>query len=144
MRPSIHVVMLQIAKALAQRSTCIKLNVGCVLVGRDYKVLSAGYNGVPSHWPHCNDDDELNWTSSKRCTGACQATHAESNALISCHARRGDIYACYTTHSPCVNCCKQLIQTGCQEIRFIDESDEHREALEFWSKDDRMWYKHVI
>ena len=112
-------VMLSMAAVISQRATCKKLAVGCILTDRSGRILSAGYNGAASGRPHCIDTP---------CIGACEATHAESNTIISCHAPRSQIYTCYTTWSPCLHCCKQLIQTGCIEIVFGEKSDEYAQA----------------
>ena len=140
MRPSIQSVMLKVASALAARGTCVKLQVGCVLLGEDNRILSTGYNGMARGRPHCNEDTP--------CWGHCQATHAESNAIISCTAGREKIHACYTTHSPCMACCKQLIQTGCLHIAFLYPSSEEEEARDFWLADSyetgRTWNKYAV
>lgn len=124
-RPDIITTMMHMAITLSKRATCSKLQVGCVLTDRANRVLSAGYNGPARGRTHCGGDVQ--------CTGHCQATHAESNAIISCHAPADRIYNCYTTWSPCVACCKQLIQTGCRNIYFLHESSEHMEAAQFWT-----------
>ena len=137
-RPTIDQVMLAIAAVLSSRATCIKLKVGCVLTDNKGLILSAGYNGPASGRPHCTDTikDEC------YCAGHCQATHAESNAMLSFIGDRVLIDTCYTTHSPCIACCKQLIQTGCERIVFSKPSEEHDKAKAFWtfrSPYPRIW-----
>jgi len=46
------------AKLAAQRATCLRRAVGCVLVNAENHVLSTGYNGVCSGQPHCNEVTE--------------------------------------------------------------------------------------
>ncbi|MFO7634920.1 MAG: hypothetical protein R6W76_20405, partial [Caldilinea sp.] len=46
-RPSWDEYFLQIAFTVAQRSTCDRARVGCVLV-RDRRMLTTGYNGAPA------------------------------------------------------------------------------------------------
>ncbi|MEE9376623.1 MAG: hypothetical protein V3V33_01130 [Candidatus Lokiarchaeia archaeon] len=46
---------MKIAEVVSMRSTCIKRNVGAVLV-KDNHILSTGYNGAPSGLPHCTPD----------------------------------------------------------------------------------------
>lgn len=133
MRPTVDQLMLTIATMLATRATCKKLAVGCVLTDERGRILSAGYNGVAAGRPHCTTIDP--------CVGRCWATHAESNALLSCYAPRADIHVCYVTHSPCVACCKQLIQTGCQKIVFLQASEEVADARDFWELHGRSWLK---
>src|SRR6266540_3762499 len=45
---------LKIASAVSDRSTCDRLQVGCVLV-RENIILSTGYNGSVRGLPHCDE-----------------------------------------------------------------------------------------
>ncbi len=107
---------LQIATLAATRSTCLRRNVGCVLV-RDRYVLATGYNGVPAKAPHCVDigclRQELNIPSGQR-MDICRAVHAEANAITQC-AKRGVCVqgaTAYITVTPCSKCAALLIQAG--------------------------------
>jgi dCMP deaminase len=138
-RPDLTAVLLSMASVLATRATCVKLSVGCILTDFSGRILSAGYNGPASGRPHCSGWSKVN----DPCRLHCQATHAESNAIISCHAHANEIYRCYTTWSPCVACCKQLVQTGCREIYFLNKSEEHDQAQDFWTRytsEQRTWH----
>ena len=139
MRPPKDQWFLDIARLVAQRSTCIRRSVGCVLVNSLGHIIATGYNGVAAGLPHCNEeallgDDlrnpfELIASYSNRCRGAesapgtnldaCEAIHAEQNALLQCHDVQG-IDTCYTTTSPCISCVKRLMNTSCQRIVFTD------------------------
>lgn len=136
--------MLRMASNLASLATCCKLQVGCVLTDMRGRVLSAGFNGPASMRPHCtgNLDNEQD-----PCHKFCQATHAESNAIISCRAPAHEIHTCYVTWSPCVACCKQLVQTGCKRIVFLFESAEVEDARQFWIRaaahEHRLWERFV-
>jgi len=70
---------------------------------------------------------------------ACQAIHAEQNALLQCRDMY-EIHTCYVTTSPCVTCTKLLLNTGCQKIIFIDEYP-HAQAKELWESAGRKWVK---
>jgi dCMP deaminase len=132
-----NTTMLLLAGLLAQRATCVKLGVGCVLTDSNGRILSAGYNGVPSGWEHCDKKTKCH-------PFHCYATHAESNAIISCHAPKSAIDACYVTYSPCIACCKQLIQTGCDQIIFLHKSEEHDMSRDFWRQaGQRVWVQHT-
>ena len=121
---------LRLAEATAQRGTCLRRQVGCVLVDERGRVLSTGYNGVASGEPHC---DEIS-----PCLGAgfhsgerldlCVATHAEQNALIQCRDTDA-ILTCYVTVSPCISCVKLLMNTGCLRIVFREGYAENAENL---------------
>jgi dCMP deaminase len=99
---------LQIAKTVATRATCPRLNVGAVLVN-DRNILATGYNGSVSGAHHC---------SSVGCLivdNHCQRTiHAETNAILQAAKNGVDINGsyCYVTHSPCINCLKHLLNAG--------------------------------
>lgn len=114
-RSSWNVYFMELARMVAKRSTCDRAYVGCVLVNKDHRIISTGYNGSIANNPHC---DEVGHTMRD---GHCIATiHAEMNALLYC-AREGISVAgstCYVTHFPCLNCTKSLIQAGISEIYY--------------------------
>jgi dCMP deaminase len=131
---------LRIAYTWSLRGTCARRQVGCLLVDKNFRTLSSGYNGVPSGAQHCID---------KPCSGAtapsgtgldlCQAIHAEQNALLYCPDVRL-IDTCYTTASPCMSCVKLLLGTNCRRIVF-DEEYPHPDAKTFWEQNNRIWWK---
>ncbi len=137
-RPTRDETMLEIAKTIAQRSTCCRRKVGCVLTDKHGRIISSGHNGVPMGQPHCTEEP---------CQGAgcasgtgldlCLAIHAEQNALMFCPDVM-KIETCYVTASPCVTCCKMLLNTSCQRIVFCEEYP-HQEAKIMWEKAGRMW-----
>ncbi|MCP4038631.1 MAG: cytidine deaminase, partial [bacterium] len=52
-RPSFESIYMDLARTLANRSTCIRLNVGTVITSTDYrKVLAVGYNGNATGLPN--------------------------------------------------------------------------------------------
>lgn len=68
---------------------------------------------------------------------ACQAIHAEQNALLQCR----DVYAihtAYVTASPCITCCKLLLNTSCERIVFLTPYP-HPEAKALWEGAGREW-----
>ena len=105
---------MSVAILVAARSSCHRLNVGCVLVSDNEhknRIIAAGYNGFLAGLPH----------SSKVRDGHEQATvHAEQNA-ISDAARRGisvENSVAYITHFPCINCAKILAASGVKSIKY--------------------------
>lgn len=130
MRPALGTTMLEIALSLSRRATCPKLSVGCVLVDLKGRILATGYNGVPRGVRHCVDHP-CPGAFAPRGADLCQAVHAESNALIQC--KTPDlIYACYTTHVPCLRCMKELMNTSCQQIFYLIDEFAEPEALALW------------
>lgn len=103
---------MNIARAVATRSTCPRKHVGAVIV-RDRIILSTGYNGSIRGMPHCTE------VGCEMENGHCVATvHAEANAIIQA-ARNGvriDGADIYVTASPCWNCFKLIANSGIKRI----------------------------
>lgn len=113
-RPSWDAYFMATALLMASRSSCERLNVGCVIVSggtQKNRIIAAGYNGFLPGAAH----------NSRLRDGHEQATvHAEQNA-ISDAARRGvslDGATAYITHFPCVNCAKILAAAGISCIKY--------------------------
>ncbi len=127
MRKSWDEYFMEITEMVATRSTCDRAFVGCILVNRDNRIVSTGYNGSLSGNPSC---DEIGHTMRD---GHCIATiHAEMNALLYC-AKEGikvNGCKCYVTHFPCLNCTKALLQAGITEIYYKDDYRVDEYALE--------------
>jgi dCMP deaminase len=121
-RPTWNRYFMQIAHAVAERSTCDRAHVGCVLV-RDKRILTTGYNGSACGLGHCDDIGHL------LIDGHCVRTvHAEINAIIQA-ARHGvstEGASAVITHFPCLNCAKALINAGI--VRIVYANDYRRIA----------------
>jgi dCMP deaminase len=141
---------LRLAEVTALRGTCLRRQVGCVLTDERNRVLSTGYNGVARGMPHCNEliKARVEWEDifPNACSGAfaksgdgldaCDAVHAEVNAVIACHDT-GRIRACYVTVSPCISCLKMLMNTGCWRIVFRETYAQDASVL--WMKNGGEW-----
>ena len=124
-RPSWDQYFLTITRQVAERSTCLRAQVGAVIV-RDKNILATGYNGSPAGLPHCLDVGCLIYRSTTP-TGEVEENcfrciHAEINAIAQAAKngagiRDADIYI---THTPCIHCFKVLINTGIKRI-FYDK-----------------------
>ena len=103
----------KIVKVTAERSSCERLHVGCLLI-KDNRIISQGYNGHLPGAPH---------TSMVRNNHEQATVHAEQNAICDC-AKRGvsckDATA-YVTHYPCIICCRLLLAAGVGEIKYIND-----------------------
>ena len=124
---------MKITEMVASRSTCDRALVGCVLVNRDHRIVSTGYNGSVSGNPHCDD------VGHTMRDGHCIATiHAEMNAILYCAKEgiptKGTI--CYVTHFPCLNCTKALIQAGISEIIYKDDYRVDEYAVQLFEKNN--------
>jgi dCMP deaminase len=106
-RPSFEGLFLDFATALAARSTCRRLHVGCVISSIDHRqVYAIGYNGNAQGGP--NDCDRVGADA----VGACGCIHSEANAIVNCNVDRAKDKIVYCTHLPCVGCAKLLINLG--------------------------------
>ena len=134
MRPSKHETFLNIARVIAERGTCARRKVGCVLVNSFGHIIGTGYNGNARGLPHCID---IPCPGANKASGSntslylCEAIHAEQNALLQC-SDVSKIEAAYCTTSPCIQCAKLLLQTSCKRILFIEPSSHEAEVKEFW------------
>lgn len=148
MRPNRDEWAMDLALLTARRATCMRRQVGCILLSERGHVLATGYNGVAAGQLHCNLHDAYHETGfPNACSGAhcasgtnldaCQAIHAEQNALLQCR----DVYSihtAYVTTSPCITCAKLLLNTSCQRIVFF-EAYVDQEAKRLWQSAGREW-----
>ena len=118
-RPRWDDYFLRIAKLVSERSTCLRRNVGAVLV-KDNRILSTGYNGAPAGITHCDRTgcirEEQNIPSGER-HELCRGLHAEQNALLQAalHGVSVKEAKLYSTIQPCIICAKMLINAGVEE-----------------------------
>jgi dCMP deaminase len=121
-RPSFPEIYLKLARLMASRSTCKRLQVGTVITTTDYrKVLAVGYNGNATGLPNSCDRDEA---------GNCGCLHSEENAVINCDAPRSVEKIVFVTHLPCVACAKRLINLGNVKKIYYGEDYRVRDSLE--------------
>ena len=128
-RPTWDEYFMDIARLVASRSTCLRRQVGALLV-KDKNILTTGYNGTPSGIAHCETvgclRQQLNVPSGER-HELCRGLHAEQNAIIQA-ARHGvniDAATLYCTNSPCIICSKMLINAGIRQIVYLDGYPDH-------------------
>lgn len=123
-RPSWDEYFIEIAALISNRSTCIRRNVGAVIV-KEKRILATGYNGTPKGLPHCLEigclREELKIPSGER-HELCRGLHGEQNALLqaSLHGVRVKDSILYCTNQPCIICAKMLINAGIKEIVISD------------------------
>lgn len=114
------------AYAYASCSTAEKLNVGCVLV-KDDRIISIGYNGMPSGWTNVCETEQRGVLTSKP-----EVLHAESNAIckLAKSTESGAGAVAFITHSPCLHCAKLLFQSGIVAV-YYDREYRSDEGLKF-------------
>ena len=109
-----------IAKLSAMRSKDPHTSVGACIVGKDNKILSDGYNGMPQG---CSDDI-YPWDSDSDDplqTKYLYVCHAELNALLNYTGTNLKGAKIYTTLFPCNECTKALIQSGICEVIYAED-----------------------
>jgi len=123
-RPSWDEYFMDITRLVARRSTCMRRQVGAVLV-KDKNILATVYNGTPTGITHCDVTgclrEQLKVPSGER-HELCRGLHAEQNAIIQA-ARHGVNIAesvLYCTNSPCIICTKMLINAGIRKVIYLE------------------------
>lgn len=123
-------VYLNIAKEIASLSNCVSYQVGAVIT-RDGRILSTGYNGTPKGYKNCkqvfpNYIREFHREDHHEFSNMFEI-HAEMNAILFA-ARRGiDIKGStlYCTCEPCVQCAKNIIQSGITKVIYASMYDKN-------------------
>ena len=78
-------------------------------------VVATGYNGVPTHFPHCIDTPCEGATApSGQVLEKCLAVHAEQNAFL--QVRSNDTLTAYLTVTPCITCAKMIANSKVTRI----------------------------
>jgi dCMP deaminase len=135
MRPPWDDYFMEIAHVVAKRSTCLRRQVGALLVsGR--RILATGYNGPPQGLKHCGElggcyREKMGIPSGQR-QELCRAVHAEQNAVIQAaiHGVALQNVTLYCTTQPCVTCAKILINANVRRIVYAgDYPDEFAAEL---------------
>jgi dCMP deaminase len=120
-RPSFQSIYLELARTLAARSTCSRLQVGTVITSTDFrKVLAVGYNGNATGLHNGCDRDE---------PGNCGCLHSEENAVINCDAPRSVEKIVFVTHLPCLQCAKRLINLGNVQAVYYGQDYRLRDSI---------------
>ncbi len=119
-RPSWDEYFMKITHLVAERSTCLRRQVGAIIV-INKRIISTGYNGAPRGLKHCLDigclREKLKIPSGER-QELCRGVHAEQNAII--QAAGGGVNmegaTMYCTDSPCSTCSKMIINAGIKKL----------------------------
>lgn len=129
MRISKDEYYLEIARAVAKRSTCLRRQYGAVII-RDDEIVSTGYNGSPRISPNCSDlqkcERERLGIPHGEQYEKCVAVHAEQNAIISASRKEmmgGKLYLVGFEHGeelvdprPCLICSRMIANAGITHI----------------------------
>lgn len=106
---------MQVAEVYANLSTATRLKVGAVIVKDNRRIISIGYNGMPSGWTNeCEYQDSFDgkWITKP------EVLHAETNAIakVARSNESAEGATLYTTHSPCLECAKLIYQSGIKRV----------------------------
>ena len=117
------VAYLKMALEWAKLSYCKRKQVGALIV-KDRTIISDGYNGTPSGFENCCEDEnnKTKW----------YVLHAEANAIlkISRSTQSCEGATLYLTLSPCKECSKLIFQSGIKRVVYIQEYPDN-EGLVF-------------
>jgi dCMP deaminase len=117
---------LRIAAEWSKLSYCKRKQVGAIIV-RDKMIISDGYNGTPSGFENCCEDEE----------GLTQwyVLHAEANAILKVarSTQTCDNATLYITLSPCKECSKLIHQSGIKRVVY-KEGYKDTSGLDFLVK----------
>jgi dCMP deaminase len=146
-------VYMEVAEKFAKLSSAKRLQVGAIVV-KDDRIISIGYNGMPSGWTNdceykhyvfgnfrddpwlfkVEDEDSYYILKTKP-----EVIHAEANAIakLAKSSDSGDGSTMFLTHAPCIDCAKQIYATG---IRKVYYRNSYRDTLgvDFLAKCDIM------
>jgi dCMP deaminase len=121
---------MDVAVRFSELSHARRLHVGAIIV-KDDRIISIGYNGMPSGWDN-NCEDELvehvstgygmpmreeNYLKTKP-----EVLHAETNAIakLAKSNESGMGATMFITHAPCLDCAKLIYQSGIGSVLYRD------------------------
>ncbi|MGY6649285.1 deoxycytidylate deaminase [Wenyingzhuangia sp. IMCC45574] len=121
-----HTAYLKMAFEWAKLSHCQRKKVGALIV-KDRMIISDGYNGTPSGFDNCCEDEnyDTKW----------MVLHAEANAILKVAASTQSTKGAtlYITLSPCKDCSKLIHQSGIKTVVYAKEYKDTT-GLEFLAK----------
>jgi dCMP deaminase len=126
---------MEVAKTFANLSSAKRLNVGAIVV-KDDRIISIGYNGMPSGWDNeCEDLIRIDDVGSPVLRSKPEVLHAESNAIakLAKSNESGNDATLFVTHSPCLECAKLIYQSGISTVYYKDNYRSN-DGIEFLEK----------
>ena len=141
------------AETFAELSSAVRLHVGAIVV-KDDRIISIGYNGMPSGWDNnCEDAvfilkeevistgmSSLGYTQTEngnwcKLTTKHEVLHAETNAIakLAKSTESGNGAVLFVTHAPCLDCAKLVYQSGISSV-YYRNSYRNSSGLDFLRK----------
>jgi dCMP deaminase len=126
---------MKVAETYASLSSAKRLQVGAIVV-KDNRVISIGYNGMPSGWDNnCENEFGLDFKGNLTLVTKPEVLHAETNAIakLASSNESGLGAAIFVTHAPCLDCAKLIFQSGISKVYY---RNTYRESfgIEFLEK----------
>ena len=117
-----------VAKLSGMRSKDPNTQVGCCIVSQDNKILSMGYNGLPTG---CSDD-VFPWAREGEDpleTKYVYTVHSELNAILNYRGGSLEGAKLYVSLFPCNECAKAIIQSGITEVVYYADKYADTDAI---------------
>lgn len=114
---------MDVAERFAQLSHARRLKVGAIVI-KDDRIISIGYNGMPSGWDNdCEDCTHVDDVGNPTLKTKPQVLHAESNAItkLAKSTESGANGTMFCTHAPCIECAKLVFQSGIGTLYYKNE-----------------------
>lgn len=104
---------LKMAFEWGKLSHCKRKQVGALIV-KDRMIISDGFNGTPSGFPNCCEEEDG--------TTKWEVLHAEANAIlkVASSAQSCNNATLYITLSPCKQCSKLIHQAGIKRVVYAN------------------------
>ena len=132
---------MDVAERTSKLSSAIRRQVGAVIV-KDNRILSYGYNGMPTGWDNTCENKEYMPGDSRdsqlytheeydktvesnrkyRLVTKDEVLHAESNAIakVSGSTESSEDATLFVTTAPCIHCAKMIFQSGIKSVFYRD------------------------
>ena len=126
MKPKFIRAFMDVAERFSELSSATRLKVGAIVV-KDERIISIGYNGMPSGWDNTCEDADMKTKP--------EVIHAESNAIskLAKSSESGYNSIMFVTHSPCMECAKMIYQSGIRQL-YYREKYRSSDGLDFLYK----------
>jgi dCMP deaminase len=104
---------MDVAERFSKLSSAKRLQVGAIVV-KDDRIISIGYNGMPSGWTNDCEYLEHRIAQEPILKTKPEVLHAETNAIAKLAKTNGsgDGATMFVTHAPCLDCAKLIYQSG--------------------------------
>ena len=127
---------LDVAQRFAELSSAKRAQVGAIIV-KDNRIISIGYNGMPSGWDNVCEYEIGVYALNKELKTKTEVLHAETNAIakVAQSSESCKDATLFCTHMPCIECAKIIHQAGIKDVYYKIAYDSAKgSGLEFMQK----------